>query len=281
MKSLESSSARLKARLQELEFDFKKSLGQNFLVSDHVIEKIITEAEKVPFKQMLEIGPGLGSLTDYLLQLSPQLKLLELDRRLCDYWRAKNAEVIEVDALQWNWNALEGDNILLVSNLPYQISSSLVIDRCEGPANLRWMILMFQKEVAQRLTADASTEHYGLLSVMAQLHFKIRKVVDAAPGDFQPPPKVSSRVMYFERKPALPVEARLILSLLKQGFAQRRKKLANNLKSALQRAQRTNEDLENWLKAHDHSPQARAEELSPSDWLDLAQWFATPNKAHS
>jgi 16S rRNA (adenine1518-N6/adenine1519-N6)-dimethyltransferase len=273
LKILEPTPDRLKARLQELDFDFKKSLGQNFLISDHVIGKILTEAENVKFQHLIEIGPGLGSLTDYLIQLSPEIKLIELDRRLCEYWRNKNAEVIEADALRWDWSKLNSlEDVLLVSNLPYQISSSLVIDRCEGPSSLKWMILMFQKEVAQRLMAEVGSEHYGMLSVMAQLHFKIRKVTDAAPRDFQPPPKVASRVLYFERLAAPAVETKVILNLLKQGFAQRRKKLVNNLKGLLANEHKV-EDLEQWLEGEDLSAQARAEELSPEQWLKLAKWI--------
>lgn len=255
-----------------MNFEFKKSLGQNFLISDHVIEKIWSQAQAIPYARMIEIGPGLGSLTDGLRQLTQNLMLLELDSRLSEFWKNEGLNVIETDALQWNWSSLEDEkDILLVSNLPYQISSSLVIDRSLGPNSLRWMVLMFQKEVAQRITASASTPDYGLLSVMAQLHFKIKKVSDASPRDFQPAPKVSSRVLFFERKPALEVESRKILSLLKSGFAQRRKKLVNNLKSLLAQKGIETETFNAWLESQGHTSNARAEELKPEEWLSMAQ----------
>lgn len=274
MNKHESAASRLKSKLSEFPFDFKKSLGQNFLISDHIIEKIFQQAGTLKYKSLLEIGPGLGSLTDGLKQMTGDLTLLELDRRLVEYWRGQGLEVIETDALKWDWTRLEGkSDVLLVSNLPYQISSSIVIDRCEGPETLRWMILMFQKEVAQRLIAPASSPHYGLLSVMAQLHFKMKKVVDAAPRDFQPAPKVASRVLFFERKPKLPVETAKVLKLLKQGFAQRRKKLVNNLKSLLASVGEDTDIVEQWLLTQGLSVNARAEELSPEQWLSLCVWI--------
>lgn len=274
MSTFESAASRLKSKLSEFPFDFKKSLGQNFLVSDHVIDKILRQAKALNFKSMIEVGPGLGSLTDGLKQMTDDLTLIELDRRLAEYWQGQGLEVIEADALQWDWSKLENKNdILLVSNLPYQISSSIVIDRCAGPQSLRWMVLMFQREVAQRLVAPASSPHYGLLSVMAQLHFNIKKVVDAAPRDFQPAPKVASRVLFFERKSKLPVETSKVLKLLKQGFAQRRKKLVNNLKSLLASVGKDAGDVEEWLFAQGLTKNARAEELSPEQWLSLCMWI--------
>jgi 16S rRNA (adenine1518-N6/adenine1519-N6)-dimethyltransferase len=276
LKALEPASQRLKTRLSELNFDFKKSLGQNFLVSDHVISKILEAAERIPFQALLEIGPGLGALTDGLRELSPAPRLLELDSRLCEYWRGQGLEVLEVDALRWKWESLSTEkDVLLVSNLPYQISSSLVIDRCLGPESLRWMILMFQKEVAQRITAPAGDGNYGLLSVMAQLHFDIQKVAEASPRDFQPAPKVASRVLKFTRKETPAVRGETLLRLLKQGFGQRRKKLVNNLKSLLAPSQ--GGKLEEWLQAETLSPQARAEELTPAQWLKLAKWLEHGN----
>lgn len=275
MSSPKSASERLKLRLAGQDFDFKRSLGQNFLVSDHVVEKIMEKTKSLPFQSLIEIGPGLGALTDLLRQLTSDFQVLELDRKLCEFWRNQGVKVVEGDALKWNWRQLEErESVLLVSNLPYQISSSLVIDRCFDPLSLKWMILMFQKEVAQRLTARPASADYGLLSVMAQLHFRMQKVAEASPRDFQPAPKVASRVLFFERKDTNGLDSHRLLQLLKQGFGQRRKKLVNNLKSLLAPKSRLGE-FEIWLEQQGLSPQARAEELSPDQWAELVKRFAS------
>src|SRR5690606_25942729 len=131
------------------------------------------------------------ALTEPLLNSSLQPRVIEFDSDFVKYWSTRGIDVIDGDALKVNWNDLGlRENSLFVSNLPYQISTNIVIDRCLGPAQVRWMVLMFQKEVAQRLTASPRTKEYGMLSVMAQLHFKMRKVAEAAPRDFYPAPKV-------------------------------------------------------------------------------------------
>lgn len=259
----------LKARLQEMGIQPKKAFGQNFLVSPNVIHKIIDAVVQQKHSTLLEIGPGLGALTERLLEKNLKPSLIELDRDLVEHWRKRGLEVTEDDALKIDWEGLQlPPESLLVSNLPYQISTHLVVDRCAGPINLKYMILMFQKEVAQRLTALPRTKDYGLLSVMAQTFFKIRKVADAAPRDFFPPPKIASRVLAFERKPDPGVGPRY-LGLLKAGFAFRRKFLLKNLKSVVDKP--TLELLPAVLADLKLKPQARAEELKPEHWIELCR----------
>jgi 16S rRNA (adenine1518-N6/adenine1519-N6)-dimethyltransferase len=148
--------------------------------------------------------------------------------------------------------------------LPYQISSSIVIDRSLDQNGFDHMVLMFQKEVAQRLTAEISTKEYGFLSVMAQLHFRMKKVADAAPGDFFPAPKIASRVLAFERLPADGL-GRPFLSFVKQAFAFRRKFLLKNLKSAVNPS--TLSRLPAVAEELGISPKARAEELEPAQFV--------------
>src|SRR4051812_47035827 len=137
-----TSFERLQQRLQELGHSAKKSLGQNFLVSDNVISKILQRTDSTKAQRLIEIGPGLGALTDGLLQSEKPITLIEMDRRLAEYWRQRGAHVIEADALQIDWLELIGPHVTLVSNLPYQISSSLVIDRSMEINGLGNMILM-------------------------------------------------------------------------------------------------------------------------------------------
>lgn len=136
-------------RLRELGAEPKRSLGQNFLVAEHVIEKILNAVKLTPSSALIEVGPGLGALTEGLAELGRPMKVVELDSRFAAVWRSRGLEVIEEDALALEWKTLNlASDTLLVSNLPYQISSSLVIERSIDPAGVAKMILMFQKEVA-------------------------------------------------------------------------------------------------------------------------------------
>lgn len=257
----------LKSRLAEMGITPKKAFGQNFLVSRFVIEKIVNEVKRRSHASLIEIGPGLGALTEPLLAGGLKPRLIELDRDLVEYWRSRGLDVIDNDALKVNWESLPlKEPALLVSNLPYQISTHLVIDRCFGPQSLKHMVLMFQKEVAERLTASPSSKAYGVLSVMAQVHFHMLKVADAAPKDFFPPPKVASRVLGFERKSNASPGPQF-LKLLKAGFAFRRKYLLKNLKGVVDKSQV--DRLPGIFEELELSSQTRAENLSPEMWLAL------------
>lgn len=266
-----SAKQRLDRALQEMGLQAKKSLGQNFLISDGVIGKIIAQVKALDFDQLIEVGPGPGALTDLLLPLGKPYLSIELDDLIYDYWKKKGVEIHHADALKISWKPFyRGRKNLFVSNLPYQISSSIVIERSLENEGLEFMVLMFQKEVAQRIRAEESSEHYGLLSVIAQSFWDISIVSEAGPGDFFPAPKVASRVLLFKRKKVeKPQNREEFLSFVKQAFQQRRKLMRKNLQSYLQKVKKSEADLEAWLVAHKHSPMARAEELSVQDFLDL------------
>lgn len=257
----------LKTRLQEMGLAPKKAFGQNFLVNAAVIDKIIQEVRARVSTDLVEIGPGLGALTEPLLSVGLKPRLIELDRDLVEYWRSRDLNVIDHDAIKLDWSELQlRPDSILVSNLPYQISTHLVVDRCFGPINLRYMVLMFQKEVAQKLTAAPRTPEYGLLSVMAQSHFKIKRVVDAAPRDFYPAPKVASRVLAFERLPN-PVLGERFLKFLKAAFAFRRKFLLKNLKAVVDKSKL--ERLPELFSELGLSEKARPEELTVAQFQVL------------
>ena len=190
-------------------------------------------------------------------------------------------KVVEVDALQADWGSLgltEGSR--LVSNLPYQISSSLVIDRSVEPFGITSMILMFQKEVARRITAKPATEDFGLLSVIAQNGWTIDTVCDAGAQDFFPPPRVASRVLRFQRRAEAPEieEFREFLRFAKAAYSHRRKLMASNLSGLNwadsadgRRVSLSREALEAKIEAMGFSKTARAEEFSADKLLELSR----------
>lgn len=268
---LKPAKERLHAVLEATGHAAKRSLGQNFLVSDAIIRKILQAAFDSRPATVIEVGPGPGALTEGLRQLGVPMTLIELDRGLAEYWRSQGMTVVEADALQMDWSPLiaEGRTVL-VSNLPYQISSSLVIERSiTTKPDVVAMVLMFQKEVAQRLRALPSTEHYGMLSVVAQNFWKMETVCDAGPADFQPPPRVASRVLKFERLDSAPADPAAFLSFCKAAFAQRRKLLRSNLSQWLRQKKSDEQALLAKLVAFGLKETARAEELSPARFREL------------
>jgi 16S rRNA (adenine1518-N6/adenine1519-N6)-dimethyltransferase len=258
------------AKLEAMGVSPKKSLGQNFLVSRLAIDKIAKAVEALGPESLIEIGPGLGSLTEAILRLQLPIKLMELDRAFAQYWRDRNQEVIEGDAMKWDWNLLKNsEKTVLVSNLPYQISSSIVIERSVHEKYLKGMVLMFQKEVAERIMAKPKTEAYGLLSVIAQNFWKIELVLEAGPKDFYPPPRVASRVLSFAPRSDYEGPKKEFLKVVKAGFAQRRKFLLSNLKALGGNA--SDKNLRLIFDQLGLSQQVRAEELNISQWRALTQ----------
>ncbi|MGZ3689879.1 MAG: 16S rRNA (adenine(1518)-N(6)/adenine(1519)-N(6))-dimethyltransferase RsmA [Pseudobdellovibrio sp.] len=256
---------RLEKRLDELRVFAKKSLGQNFLISDLVINKIIAAVDDVKPEYLLEIGPGCGALTDLLVPKYKNLTLIELDRDLAAFWREQGQKVIEADALQIEWNFTPTP--MLVSNLPYQISSSLVIERSLDEVQLQAMVLMFQKEVAQRIRAAQQTEHYGMLSVIAQEFWTIETVCDAGSREFKPAPKVSSRVLKFVPRKSNVENKKQYLSFVKNCFQQRRRVLTTNLNALDQKFDKSR--FAEWLSQNKKNEKIRAEELSPKELNSL------------
>jgi 16S rRNA (adenine1518-N6/adenine1519-N6)-dimethyltransferase len=258
---------RLRSRIEELGIEPKKSLGQNFLINDSVIEKILKAAEKNKSDALIEVGPGLGALTDGLKNISEKLTLIEYDRQLAEYWRAKKFNVVEDDALKVDWKKLiQETKTTLISNLPYQISSSLVIDRSMDVHPLHAMVLMFQKEVAQRLKATPDVGSYGFLSVIAQTFWKVEMLLEAGPGDFWPPPKIASRVLVFHQKDSPVADKGTYLKFIKGCFSQPRKLMVKNLQTELSIPK---EKLMGALEKLQIKEKARAEELELSQFVDL------------
>jgi 16S rRNA (adenine1518-N6/adenine1519-N6)-dimethyltransferase len=217
----------------------KKRYGQHFLHERKYIDDILQAARLTDAHQVLEIGPGLGALTDPILASGVSLQVMEVDRDIVARFRQRsesNLQIYEGDALTLDWQALLTDPpYTLISNLPYNISSQVLFRLLDERHLFDRAVLMFQKEVADRIVAEPSSRNYGILSVLCQLYFDVRKVVNVPPGAFSPPPKVDSAVIELIPLSAsrYPVEDELYMRrVVKAAFAQRRKTLRNTLRTA-------------------------------------------------
>ena len=213
----------------------KKRFGQNFLKNKDLLKKI-SELKNFKNKSILEIGPGKGALTEYLLKKKPKkLLAIEKDEELKPFLvniQNKYPEILKIifqDALTYDYSKIEDKKIFLVANLPYHIATTLVIKWLRYIKKFESIIVMVQREVADRLSAKVSTKFYGRTSVLVQLHSNVKKIFDVSPENFHPKPKVDSSIIEFTPKSNLNFNYENIDELLKICFAQRRKKLKNNL----------------------------------------------------
>ena len=217
----------------------RKRFGQNFLVDDGVIHAIVNAIHPQAGETLVEIGPGLGALTRPLLECLPHLHVVELDRdivaRLQKTWPAERLTIHAGDALKFDFGQL-GNNLRIVGNLPYNISSPLLFCLMEFATHIRDMHFMLQKEVVERMVAKPSTHDYGRLSIMLQRRFHLEWLLDVPPTAFDPPPKVDSAVVRLI--PKTPAEITLLdeamfVRVVAAAFSQRRKTLRNTLANLL------------------------------------------------
>ncbi|MBE0499864.1 MAG: 16S rRNA (adenine(1518)-N(6)/adenine(1519)-N(6))-dimethyltransferase RsmA [Desulfuromonadales bacterium] len=217
----------------------KKRYGQHFLHERKFIDDILKAAQLTGTSRVLEIGPGLGALTDPLLLCGVHLLVMEVDRDIVARFRQRtepNLQVHEGDALRLDWRSILCEPpYTLISNLPYNISSQILFRLLDERDLFIRAVLMFQKEVADRIVARPGSRNYGILSVLSQLYFDVRRVVAVPSGAFTPAPKVDSAVIELIplAAPRYPMEDELFLRrVVKAAFAQRRKTLRNSLRTA-------------------------------------------------
>ena len=184
----------------------KKSLGQNFLIDQNILEKI-TDLTRIKNKSILEIGPGTGNLTSYLLKKNPKkLTVIEKDNELVKKLEIKfgnQIKIINDDVLKINETNLFKDKVIVFGNLPYNISTEILSKWIINLKNVIWfecLVLMFQKEVADRIIAEFNTSNYGRLSIICNWKLNIKKIFDIKPEAFSPKPKVYSSLLYFYPK---------------------------------------------------------------------------------
>jgi 16S rRNA (adenine1518-N6/adenine1519-N6)-dimethyltransferase len=268
-------------KLAELGFRPQKGLGQHFLVEPGVVKNILDRAELDPALPVLEIGPGLGALTIPLLERGFMVTAVEIDRGLAGWLEAEAApawpgrlKVIQADVLEMDLAAeasLSGGRISVLGNLPYQISTPLLFRLRETRSSIAQAVLMFQREVADRLTARPGTKDYGRLGVVFSLLARVERLLEVGPTVFFPRPKVGStvvRIVFRESpEPALLSEP-VFFEVVKAAFSRRRKTLKNALASAFPPA-----EVEAALSAARVAPGRRAETLTAAEFAALADAF--------
>ncbi|HKI52063.1 MAG TPA: 16S rRNA (adenine(1518)-N(6)/adenine(1519)-N(6))-dimethyltransferase RsmA [Geothermobacteraceae bacterium] len=251
----------------------KKRFGQNFLRDRQVVDQIIAAAELSSADRVMEIGPGLGVLTDRLLKTAGRVLIIEIDRDLVGNWEQRNEpnlQIVSGDVLALDWaELLTGTGWKLVANLPYNISSQVVFRIIEQRNRFCRLVLMFQKEVGDRLCAGPGSRDYGALSIFSQLWFDIERVVKVPPQAFTPAPKVDSVVLKFTPLPQARVaigDERQFKRVVKSAFAQRRKTLRNTLKTG----GFSSVEIATALEKVAIDPGRRAETLSLAEFARLA-----------
>jgi 16S rRNA (adenine1518-N6/adenine1519-N6)-dimethyltransferase len=253
----------------------KKQLGQHFLVDQNILGVIGRFAELERNDVVLEVGPGLGVLTAYLAERVRQVHAVEVDRSLEPHLAERlgerpNVELHLGDALVMDLAALDPPPNKLVSNLPYNIATPLLVESLDGLPSVALWCVMVQREVADRLFALPSTKAYGAVSVLVQLAAVRTGFHPVSPAVFRPRPKVDSALVAFRRRP-LPPHYGELKRVVEASFAHRRKTLANSIElTGLARRARVAAALETL----GHSPAARAEQLDPAAFVALAEALA-------
>jgi len=217
----------------------RKRFGQHFLTDPNTIRRIVDAIDPKPDERIVEIGPGLGAITEPLLARVPHLDVLEIDRDIIAALRqrhdASRLTIHEGDALAFPLDTL-GSGLRVVGNLPYNISTPLLFHLGAFAAHLRDGHFMLQKEVVERMVAHAGTAEYGRLSVMLQYRFRMAKLFNVPPGCFRPPPKVDSAIVRMAPRPPAELQAldeKAFSTLVTQAFTRRRKTLRNALQGLL------------------------------------------------
>jgi len=253
----------------------KKFLGQHFLKDQNIAKRIADALELEGQKPaVLEIGPGTGVLTKFLLSKQINLKLAEIDRDsiafLKTHYPDLENEIIEGDILQKDWGQIFDSHFLVIGNFPYNISSQIFFKVLDHRDQIDQVVCMLQKEVAERIASQKGNKVYGILSVLLQAYYDIEMLFKVPPGVFYPPPKVMSAVIRLKRNntKSLPCDEKLFVQLVKQGFQNRRKTLRNALKRLnLPALNPGGSNSISSMKLLD----LRAEQLAVDDFVFLAQ----------
>ncbi|NOZ70161.1 MAG: ribosomal RNA small subunit methyltransferase A [Deferribacteres bacterium] len=255
----------------------KRPLGQHFLFDPNILGRIIDSSGITPEDTVVEIGPGLGTLTRFLSERAGRVIAIEIDRRLIERLREnlaarENVEIITADALSFPYETIEG-TFRVVANIPYNITTPLIFRLLQYREKIPSMTLLLQKEVARRIVASAGTREYGALSISVQLYTEPALKFTVSRKAFSPPPEVDSALVHFRVHPAPVFEVKdeaLLMKLVKTAFSGRRKMIANSLRAF--------EGIREALTESGIDPTLRPENLSVADYVRLANALSTVKK---
>ena len=267
--------------LQKYEFVFQKKFGQNFLIDTHVLDKIINAAEITKEDFVLEIGPGIGTMTQYLACAAREVYAVEIDKALIpiledtlqdyDNVTVLNEDILKVDIRKLAEEHNQGKPIKVVANLPYYITTPIIMGLFEEHVPIESITVMVQKEVADRMQVGPGTKDYGALSLAVQYYAEPYIVANVPPNCFMPRPKVGSAVIRLTRHKEAPVKTvdeKLMFRLIRASFNQRRKTLVNSLKNSPELSF-SKEEIQAAIAACGFSEGVRGETLTLADFAAL------------
>ncbi len=283
-----ATPARMRQLMARHGFTFKKSLGQNFLVDGNTLDNIVGAARLTERSGVLEIGPGAGSLTQKLAQAAGKVVAVEIDQRMLpvladtlapfDNVAVVHGDILKIDLDElWRTHFANCAEVSVVANLPYYITTPIVLALLERRLQLRQMVIMMQKEVAERIVASPGSRDYGSLSIAVQYYCDAHELLRVPRTVFMPPPNVDSSVIGLVVRSEPPVQVTCettFFALVRASFTQRRKTISNNLlqfyKNRWNRAQ-----IDAFLEAVAIAPSARAESLSMNDFARLSNYLTS------
>ena len=271
--------------LQKYNFSFQKKFGQNFLIDTHVLDKIIQSANITKDDMVLEIGPGIGTMTQYLAQAAGKVIAVEIDKNLIpiledtlsgyDNVRVINEDVLKLDLKKLADEENNGKPVKVVANLPYYITTPIIMGLFENEVPVESITVMVQKEVADRMQTGPGNKDYGALSLAVQYYADPYIVANVPPNCFMPRPKVGSAVIQLVRYEEPPVQVeneKLMFRLIRASFNQRRKTLVNGLKNS-QELDFSKEEIEKAMAETGIPANVRGEALTLKEFADLANAF--------
>ena len=271
--------------LQKYNFSFQKKFGQNFLIDTHVLDKIIQSANITKDDMVLEIGPGIGTMTQYLAQAAGKVIAVEIDKNLIpiledtlsgyDNVRVINEDVLKLDLKKLADEENNGKPVKVVANLPYYITTPIIMGLFENHVPISSITIMVQKEVADRMQVGPGTKDYGALSLAVQYYARPQIIANVPPNCFMPRPKVGSAVIQLVRYEEPPVQVeneKLMFRLIRASFNQRRKTLVNGLKNS-QELDFSKEEIEKAMAETGIPVNVRGEALTLAEFADLANVF--------
>jgi 16S rRNA (adenine1518-N6/adenine1519-N6)-dimethyltransferase len=279
-----ATPARTRMILEKYGFSFKKSLGQNFLIDTNILKRIVDHAQLTAETGAIEIGPGIGALTEQLARNSKKVVAFEIDQRLLPILEEtlspySNVTIIHQDVLKADVKAIidrefQGINdLMVVANLPYYVTTPIIMKLLEENLPIRGIVVMLQKEVADRIAAKPGSKDYGSLSIAVQYYTEPETVMVVPKTVFVPQPNVDSAVIRLTRREMPPVKVRneaFFFQMIKASFAQRRKTILNNLTSQLPDGKEKKENILAALNQAGIDPGRRGETLSIEEFGRLS-----------